>query len=61
MQFDADVAGRFRWTEVYFGDSRKALAATVDGGADIVMLGEEIGGAGSLRTKRCGRGTGQRQ
>ncbi len=54
MKFDAHAAGGLDGGELDFGRSRERLSDGVQRGRDIVVAGEEICGAGSLRMERPG-------
>jgi len=54
VQFDADAAGSFNGFEVDLGNRGNGLTDSVDGGGDVVMVGQKRGGAGSLGVQRRG-------
>ncbi len=49
IQLDADAAGDFVGDEIDFGNGGERLAAGIERGGDVVMLGEEGGAARDLR------------
>ncbi len=54
VQLDAHAAGGFHGLEIDFGGGGNRLSDSVKGGGDVVVLGKEIHGPGSLRVERRG-------